>query len=584
MLGRMLAWFTLGTMGSGVAIAQTIEEAQHRLVVGTPPVLRLHVRGFEINPALVQADCFEVQLHQGDQALPPETVHLRTSPMTQDGKVLLQISSSAHLTEPVLHARIHLQCGADFTRDLTLLADPPPASSLQATDGLRTGTESSRPAIPIHGSPHSRASPPSSLRHAATSTSVARPERLRSAAAKAAHDMARTNVGDSRASSLQGRTARLSLEDPQVDSLVAAVLSALANRRDLPDPTRPQPSRETSLRPIEVDWLRDVAALQEEQRRSRAQLAALQLRLERQENDTLQRWAALAASAGGLLMAAWLLRLVRDRRLPRLHASVQTPSAEEPVGVSQPSSQPSRKQSRQAQASTRTANDGPEAPRTPNGFVTPPPTFEPLLESSHEPGPPLAPAEPVWPASPRTELWQGADFGEPSLIGSGHAPALLQVDQLSHEGYLGASVTILENALQARPGKSPWLLVRLLDLYRALGQPWNHERVSAQLEALYNVRVPPMADQHDTGAHAEGRTLDDEPNLLDRLVQLWPTPSPTIDYLSARLLRDRGLPSVDLAAFRELLFLYDMAREIATFPSHDPPADAPPESPRLQTQ
>jgi hypothetical protein len=156
--------------------------------------------------------------------------------------------------------------------------------------------------------------------------------------------------------------------------------------------------------------------------------------------------------------------------------------------------------------------------------------------------------------------WAHADFGEPSLDGVAHAPWLQQVDQMSDGGYHGASVTVLESALQAHRGKNPWLLVRLLDLYRAMDQPWNHERVSAQIEALYNVRVPPMQSGHHRPD--EGRTLEADASLLDRIVDIWPRPDATIELLGACLLRERGQPARDLGEFRDLLMLYAIARQL----------------------
>ena len=40
----------------------------------------------------------------------------------------------------------------------------------------------------------------------------------------------------------------------------------------------------------------------------------------------------------------------------------------------------------------------------------------------------------------------------------------------------------------------------------------------------------------------------------------WPQPGAALDWLRAHLLRDRGLPPVALATFRDLLFLYDLTR------------------------
>lgn len=532
------------------ALAQSIEPVRQHITLGQPPVLHLHVRGFETDPSRFGPDCIQVRLIQGEHEIPAEATQVRTTPLAEDGKVLVQVHSSAEVSEPVVRALVQLSCGADYARELTLLADPP-----------ATGTAPRRPPPP---------------------TSAARAARMHLAigatppADEPTERAARVSVAPLRGSAPPSTPgtggARLSLEEPALDRLVSAVLAALDQRQPPPQRLLAAP-RDQGLRPIEADWLREMQQIQEEQRQSRAQLAALQLRLERQESDTLQRWGAIAATAGGVLAGALLLRVARERLLPRLsaasHARHSLDPPAEPTEQAMPmhlpavdSITPWRDALPPAAAAPplhwpeagSTSQTPPHAP--PSGAAAP--TMTPTGTTAA----PAPPAGPPRAAAAPPRQWVGADFGEPSLAGNGHAPAVRQVDRMIADGYHGAAATILENALQTRPGKSPWLLLRLLDLYRAMNQPWNHERVSAQLEALYNLRVPPMGDAAAGGPDAvdEGQSLDDRPDLLERLAQVWTQPSIALDWLRARLLRESGLPTVDLATFRDLLLLYDLAR------------------------
>ncbi|MCK6423557.1 MAG: hypothetical protein L6Q75_00520 [Burkholderiaceae bacterium] len=552
----LLVALLLGWLAPG-AVAQSIEAAEQRLLIGRTPWLRLHLRGFELDPARLGPECVRIRLTQGDTPLPDESLQIGTASLARDGKVLFEVTSSVPLHEPLLHARVELDCGARYTRELSLLVDPPLPSAPQVHPESRR--KAARPTgEPAAASPTSR----SSTLTRPTATQVSGASRRPPPGQVEARQVvpgARLHASGSQATPRASAGARLQIDAPDMEQLVTAVLHALAQRPGLPTRHEDRTATPAGLRPFEADWLRELQRLQEEQRQARAQLAALQLRLERQESETLQRWGAIAATAAGLIAASLLLRLALERRLPRLSSRDRASRAATPP--------PAEAASPADGLSTPEALDlsglgpRPPGPRPPPRTAAPetPPIGSVLTELPFEP--PVAPqdgqAAPVAEAPP-PRAWPGADFGEPSLLGRGSAPALRQVDAMSAAGYPGAAVTLLENALQARPGKNPWLLLRLLDLYRTMNQPWNHERVSAQLEALYNVRVPPMRTDGRPGS--EGRDLLDCPDLLERLVQVWSRPASARDWLHQRLLRDAGLPAADLATFRDLLLLHDLAR------------------------
>lgn len=549
LVALLLGWLTTE------AGAQSIETTAQRLLIGKTPWLRLQLRGFELDPAHLGPDCVRIRLMQGDTPLPEDSLQIGAATPVRDGKVQVDVTSSVPLHEPLLHARVELDCGAPFTRELSLLVDPPPAPDPEARPQSRhmaTHTAAQR-APPTAVSPPTR--PGARQAGRTVGPPDAGPTAARSGIARA--DPPATG----RSPPIRAAAgARLQLDTPDMEQLVSAVLQALPQRPALPARQEERGAAPASLRPFEADWLRELQRLQEEQRQARAQLAALQLRLERQESETLQRWGAMAAIAAGLIAASLLLRLTLERRLPRLSSGEPAGGnvATAQGGTAFPKGSPLRPD---PIGSTGVEQLAAEAP--------PPPEVDDATSSGHTPAVADLPFDTLptqtleaglgleAPRSP-ARSWPGADFGEPSLLGRGSAPALRQVDAMSAAGYTGAAVTLLENALQARPGKNPWLLLRLLDLYRTMQQPWNHERVSAQLEALYNVRVPPMRPDGQPGA--EGRDLLDCPDLLDRLAQVWSRPATARDWLHQRLLRDGGLPTVDLATFRDLLLLHDLAR------------------------
>ena len=114
---------------------------------------------------------------------------------------------------------------------------------------------------------------------------------------------------------------------------------------------------------------------------------------------------------------------------------------------------------------------------------------------------------------------------------------------------------VLEKRLQAEPGKCPWILLRLLTLYQSMAQPWNHERVAAQLEALYNVRVPGAG----AGAAPDSAGLETFPDTLHRIERVWQHDDPTAE-LAALLLKPATVEALTPFAFEEALLLHGIVQ------------------------
>jgi hypothetical protein len=197
--------------------------------------------------------------------------------------------------------------------------------------------------------------------------------------------------------------------------------------------------------------------------------------------------------------------------------------------------------------------------------ATPPPP-EPPIHATPAPAIPPAGIETTeniqaltWDGPPDNlpSRWAQSDFGQPALDEDRHAELLAKVDAITAGGYFGASVAVLENALQSRVGKSPGILLRLLDLYRQLNQPWNHERVSAEIEAIYNVSVPGISDPD------EGLTLEEQPRSWQEVMQSWGSDDAPA-RLARLLVRPTWIEVLDLAAFRDALLLHTMSAALGT--------------------
>jgi hypothetical protein len=113
-------------------------------------------------------------------------------------------------------------------------------------------------------------------------------------------------------------------------------------------------------------------------------------------------------------------------------------------------------------------------------------------------------------------------------------------------------------------GASPLPYLKLLEIYRRRGDNDAYERVRER----FNRRFSAYAPDWDNDL-AQGRTLDDYPQMLRQLQRLWDEPQRVTQMLDAALMRQDGEgDTYDLPAYRELLFLYSIARDLGEHPSN----------------
>ena len=492
-----VAWLLGSSMGA--AWGQSIDTSVARAVVDQPLSMTVLVRAFDGPASRITPECLQVRLQQGESGEAITPLRLRTVPSGDDGRVAVHISSPQNVTDTVLLGRLSLECGADFHRDFTVLADPPTtAASTPPVARTRPAVLPAKPrAIPLaqvqapaHASPPEQpttATPPSSI------------------------------------------TRSPPWDDEQHQRLVSAIVAALvplhADRSAAPPPDTPPAGH--------LPW----QDLRDEQRLTRASLAALTTRLERTEREAWRDALLVLGTVLGLSIALLAARLVREGLLPRLEPR---PPAHRP---------------------RRPAEDfglGPfattTAPASPARHEAPPLGTDPDHSATVAWIPPEPPATDTTPAHSR---WPDADFGHPSLDSAATSRELLaELEPHVHDSPVGVAV-VLERRLQALPGKCPWILLRLLALYQHMGQPWNHERVAAQLQTLYNVRIPEMAP---SSTAAGGLDLDAYPDTLERIVQHWALDTGE-ETLNGLLLRPTIVEVLDLPAFESVLQLHDLLRQ-----------------------
>jgi hypothetical protein len=109
----------------------------------------------------------------------------------------------------------------------------------------------------------------------------------------------------------------------------------------------------------------------------------------------------------------------------------------------------------------------------------------------------------------------------------------------------------------------------LLELYHSLGKRMEYERLRGEFRQRFTAQVPDFEHFDQPTA-----TLENYSRALSRIVALWPSRR-VLDVIEESIFRQPGLPGAEpfsLEAYRELVLLYHVAKEIA------PPQQVRPET------
>ena len=133
-----------------------------------------------------------------------------------------------------------------------------------------------------------------------------------------------------------------------------------------------------------------------------------------------------------------------------------------------------------------------------------------------------------------------------------------QADFFVALGHDEAAIDLLLAHLRSTGGGSPLPYLKLLEIHRRRGEREAYERLRVRFNQRFNSVAPDW--QSDPLA---GRSLDDYAQVIGRLQRAWPIPLDAMAELEALLFR-RGADAelFDLPAYQEVLFLYQMARDL----------------------
>lgn len=553
LLGLCAHW-PAGAIGFGQATPST--------VLGRPLEFRVVVRlaaGETLDPACVRA-----AVTVGDALVPGAGVGtlVTTGP---DDTAVVRVRTLMRIDEPVVSVQVEAGCTQRVARRYTVFADPPaavvPVEAAVLPDAASWAASSPAPTpeVPSAAVPERvAAAEPAPVRAApapAPSQAAPRPRKPRRAdpASVAERPAPRPRPRlrlDAPAEPPPPAPPALSEEslllvEQANEAVKAAIAAASASQR-----------RIVALE----DSVRQLGAAAAEQRE-----LVEALRQQAGQTDAAGRWTGPLALAALVLaaLAAWLwLRLrelERERRRGWL-AAAQSPAAPQAPPVPPPPSQVPllvERGGRNVNAGVLGAGLAPVHQPTPSELPDPTPTrpqaAPPRHASAERPMPPMEQTQPLIAAQ--------APAGGEAESRAVTAEELIDLEQQAEFfvvlGQDESAIELLVAHLRDSGGASPLPYLKLLDIYRRLGDHEAYERTRDRFNQRFNAHAPSW-----DASGGDGRGLEDYPAVIRWIQRVWPKPLDAMAELESLLFRRDGGELFELAAYRELLLLYALARDL----------------------
>ena len=120
-----------------------------------------------------------------------------------------------------------------------------------------------------------------------------------------------------------------------------------------------------------------------------------------------------------------------------------------------------------------------------------------------------------------------------------------------------SAIDLLVGHIRHSGGVSPLPYLKLLEIYRRRGATDSYERTRTRFNQRFNAHAPIWDD-----ALKPGRHLDDYPQVMATIQRAWPEPPRALSALEGMLMRQDDGEAFDLPAYREVLVLYAVARDL----------------------
>lgn len=569
-------------------------------------------------------DCVAADVYFGDDKLSASAV--ATALLTPSGADrVVRVSTKTLINEPVVTVYLAVGCKAKITRKFVAFADPPglvslavqgaqaasavmpaasaapvaqpslktsalvAASTPASGDGVARASKPQAPNTSRSASPSSvseKPSPTATTRSgsgAPVSASVRAPVALDSARSTRRPPPRPETLSakvDARPRAAEG--ARLELDPVEADAVVAPTLMMSSSMAQAGDPDAPEamerraaaaalwaamnasPEQLARDRQRMQELEQRLARLQQDSAGARKKVSELEARVQDAEENRLSHPLVYALAGACALLAAavgWLF--MRQRREQEAQGSWWQGDGSADGAETAP-----------------VAMAEPALARTSAEFMPVRPAQEPAVQPSQ-----VAPEETsaghvgaampladVSPSVAQAGRVEPSGMVKPSALIKSEAQEavrsitveeLIDLEQQAEFfvvlGQDEAAIELLESHIHTSTGASPLPYLKLLEIYQRLGRRDDYERTQSEFNARFNAYAPSWESDLQ-----QGHSLQDYPGVIERLQALWSQPAKAMDVLQMSLTRpDASTETFDLPAYRELLFLYGVARDLS---------------------
>ena len=524
--------------------------------------------------------CTEAEVAYSDTRIDSSKINVRTTPSGEPGQVLIRVTSTAVVDEPVVSLNLRAGCSAKNSRRYVLLADLPmqaaerplalippavPAGVSPAPTGsTRTTAPGGESGVPVASGSAGRGSSvaPPAVRSP-------RPPRVTSSAGEAANrrdsSTSRPAAGASLSQSLRlgesaaqrtPGTSRLQLDSAELPAESTPSLKSFSELQSLPTESNPRRSefaalwRALNLRPDDV--ARDVQRLDELQAQTRSlreanskNQAELGLTREQLKKAEVERYANPLVYALVALLAALLLgaAYVYNRaKSSRTGAAWWDQRDAEPIAPEKST----------VRAEPRLLDGRLPAASRPVPVAEPPRNMVQLEENS-VPG--FRASDANFSPSGISASPRGVNVNELFDIAQ-QADFFVSLGQHDH------AIEVLSNHIRENVQTSPLAYLDLFKLYHDMDRQREYDELRVEFNRIFNAEVPPFQ-----GFRQRGEGLEAYEGAMTRIQSLWNTPR-VLDVIEESLFRKPGRPAeaFGLEAYRELLLLYAIANELVDSP------------------
>lgn len=505
---------------------------------------------------VVRDECVSAQVLLGERQVPPSEVVTRIE--SDGGRVAVRVRSSVVVDEPVVSITVGVGCPSSLTRRFVVFADPPerqlpsvalaaPADAAPAPDAApsaarpRAAVSAAAPAsAPVAVPPARRvaaapraASPAAAPRRPRAARRAPQPEAARPTAAPARPRLRLDAVDPDEMRQLRVAAADVAASAAEAISQAQAAGKAMAAAAS---------AAETRVAELE----RAIEKMRAEAQADRDALRALRQRAAKADATNWQPYLLGLVLLLGLL-AAWLAvklrRLQTEQQLAWLNAAM----AAEKSGGAGVASVPG--------ADTLAMN-----PSTSGPVTTRPGTLAPVFTRAPAPMPEPdtePPAQPVERTQALPVGWRDETEGPRDVSVEELIDLEQQAEFFSVLGQEEAAIDLLVDYLRSTGGGSPMPYLKLLEIYRRRGDREAYDRTRARFNHRFNAYAPDWDDDP-----AQGRSLEDYPAIVGRLQMAWSSPIDAMAELESLLFRKARGELFDLPAYRDVMFLYSLARDL----------------------